>query len=69
MQMNCVGGVVGNVDTQLTFYLTELKEIEENGKQGIYWQINFPFMMSNRDVSFYFTRLREDIILFYTVKP
>ena len=35
-------------------FIPELKEIEdEEGNKGIYWQINFPFFMSNRDVSFY----------------
>ena len=38
---------------KIRIFIPELKEIEdEEGNKGIYWQINFPFFMSNRDVSF-----------------
>ena len=34
-------------------YIVELKEIDDVDLKGIYWQVKFPFMMSNRDVSLY----------------
>ncbi|XP_013390274.1 phosphatidylcholine transfer protein-like [Lingula anatina] len=39
-------------------YVNDLREIEEGINKGIYWQINFPFMMSNRDYV-YMRELRE----------
>ncbi|XP_002740848.1 phosphatidylcholine transfer protein-like [Saccoglossus kowalevskii] len=33
-------------------YVKELREINEGDKNGVYWQVNFPFPMSNRDYVF-----------------
>lgn len=33
-------------------YVKELKEVQEGEKLGIYWEVNFPFPMSNRDYVF-----------------
>ena len=30
----------------------DLREFEDADTKGIYWNVNFPFPMSNRDVSF-----------------
>lgn len=35
----------------------ELREIKDGETEGIYWQVKFPFMMSNRDVSFLYADL------------
>ena len=33
-------------------YFIELYEFEEDGVKNIYWSVNYPWPMSNRDVSF-----------------
>ena len=35
----------------MIYTLIELTEISNGDVTGIYWQVKFPFMMSNRDVS------------------
>lgn len=39
---------------QLTLFIlfSELYEFDDEGVQSIYWNINYPWPMSNRDVSF-----------------
>ncbi|XP_070545662.1 phosphatidylcholine transfer protein-like [Ptychodera flava] len=39
-------------------YVYELKPVTEDGKSGVYWQVNFPFPMSNRDYV-YMRQLKE----------
>ncbi|XP_077996931.1 LOW QUALITY PROTEIN: phosphatidylcholine transfer protein-like [Glandiceps talaboti] len=39
-------------------YVSELKEISEAGKNGVYWRVHFPFPMSKRDYV-YMRQLRE----------
>ena len=33
-------------------FFLELYEFEEDGVKSIYWNVNYPWPMSNRDVSF-----------------
>lgn len=33
-------------------YIKDIKEINYGGRQGIYWQVNYPFPMSRRDLVF-----------------
>lgn len=33
-------------------YVSELREITEDEKTGIYWNVNYPFPLSNRDYTF-----------------
>ena len=50
---NCTETHFQQLKSPFKHFIPELKEIEdEEGNKGIYWQINFPFFMSNRDVSF-----------------
>ncbi|EDO42511.1 predicted protein [Nematostella vectensis] len=39
-------------------YVKALEEFEESGVKGIYWNVNYPFPMSNRDYT-YIRELRE----------
>lgn len=49
----------------MTIKLTEVKEItDEKGENVIYWQVNYPFPLSNRDVSFSFGFQYSDVYLF-----
>ena len=47
---------------------SELCETEADGKKLIYWQVNFPFPLWNRDVSFYTVWLGFELVQNFVVK-
>ncbi|XP_045629012.1 phosphatidylcholine transfer protein-like isoform X2 [Ursus americanus] len=55
---NCLPAVLADVYMDLDYrkqwdqYVKDLYEKECNGETVVYWQVKYPFPMSNRDVSF-----------------